>query len=409
QVAFPNWPNGTADCFVCHGDAPNGDVENRPEAGACLGCHSDTDVRGGTNHLGGPAPDDTQCALCHTPELLLAAHEDPRAAVDPGLTVSIVAVRGGSGPNGALQPGDELTVEYTAVYDDGTPLDFVATPAALSEVVLAGPSTHFQQALVSAFGAVPAASVYDPVAGTFSFPLGAVPSVYPAQPNDTADLGVEHGDWVGLPLAPGTYRLGMSIARSVTDGVTTWRVPASAWTDVLLGDATTLEPRAVIDEDACLSCHQRVQFHGDNREGVGLCLTCHVDGAEDRYSTTDPTTTPGVTIALQALLHRIHAGSELTLPYTVNGFGSPYTAHTYEWLTFPRRDGGVADCAACHGGSDSWLAPSARVCTSCHDSVEAAAHAAINTDPVFGETCDLCHATGASYAVDAVHTWGTPR
>jgi cytochrome c5 len=31
------------------------------------------------------------------------------------------------------------------------------------------------------------------------------------------------------------------------------------------------------------------------------------------------------------------------------------------------------------------------------------AHAVSQTDPKFGETCDVCHATGQAFDVDVVH------
>ncbi|MEZ4239269.1 MAG: hypothetical protein R3F59_24565 [Myxococcota bacterium] len=207
----------------------------------------------------------------------------------------------------------------------------------------------------------------------------------------------------------GTYRVVVNLGLPVTDGVSSWRVPGSDTLDVLFGSATTLVPRDVVSEDACLQCHQQLMFHGDQRTGLDGCLACHVQGAEDRYSTTDPSTTPGVTIAFRVMLHKIHAGNTLTQPYVVDGYGVPYVAHTYEHVAFPRNDGGVTACTACHADSDAWLDPSTAVCTSCHDSPDAAAHAAINTDPVFGESCDVCHGAGAAFAPDLVHSWGVAR
>jgi hypothetical protein len=41
-------------------------------------------------------------------------------------------------------------------------------------------------------------------------------------------------------------------------------------------------------------------------------------------------------------------------------------------------------------------------CLSCHDSLEAAAHADANTSPL-GESCGACHGEDRSHAVDKVH------
>ena len=72
-----------------------------------------------------------------------------------------------------------------------------------------------------------------------------------------------------------------------------------------------------------------------------------------------------------------------------------------------------APCAfgqACTNGTctnNAWLAPTARACITCHDEADDFAHAALNTyTPPSGppiEACNVCHATGAAYAVDVVH------
>ena len=36
-------------------------------------------------------------------------------------------------------------------------------------------------------------------------------------------------------------------------------------------------------------------------------------------------------------------------------------------------------------------------CTACHFDTPSLAHAVSQTDPKFGESCDVCHATGAAY------------
>jgi len=42
-------------------------------------------------------------------------------------------------------------------------------------------------------------------------------------------------------------------------------------------------------------------------------------------------------------------------------------------------------------------------CTACHANQSALAHAQANTDPKLGESCDVCHGTGAAFDVDQVH------
>ncbi len=86
--------------------------------------------------------------------------------------------------------------------------------------------------------------------------------------------------------------------------------------------------------------------------------------------------------------------------------------------------GGVADtakCYMCHVNSSEGVFPIGKnavadpqgllnpspattsACTACHFDTASLAHALSNSDPKFGEACDVCHATGATYDVDVVH------
>jgi hypothetical protein len=42
-------------------------------------------------------------------------------------------------------------------------------------------------------------------------------------------------------------------------------------------------------------------------------------------------------------------------------------------------------------------------CTACHLNQSSYAHASVNTDPRFGESCDVCHGTGAAFSATQVH------
>jgi hypothetical protein len=53
--------------------------------------------------------------------------------------------------------------------------------------------------------------------------------------------------------------------------------------------------------------------------------------------------------------------------------------------------------------TQGWISPVAATtsaCTACHQNLSALAHAVAQTDPKFGESCDVCHATGADFDVD---------
>ena len=53
-----------------------------------------------------------------------------------------------------------------------------------------------------------------------------------------------------------------------------------------------------------------------------------------------------------------------------------------------------------------WMNPegaTATACSGCHVAKDAAAHFSTNTSPYFGESCTVCHQTGAMFAVDKLH------
>jgi hypothetical protein len=48
------------------------------------------------------------------------------------------------------------------------------------------------------------------------------------------------------------------------------------------------------------------------------------------------------------------------------------------------------------------MLPAAAACLPCHGSVDAAAHAYVNTAP-FGESCASCHGDDREFSVEKVH------
>jgi OmcA/MtrC family decaheme c-type cytochrome len=215
--------------------------------------------------------------------------------------------------------------------------------------------------------------------------------------------------------------------------------------DVLVGSATSYETRDLITNESCNKCHRMVWMHGDQRTNVEDCVLCHTRGAEDRNSSfwkADPTAawndstvaqaddpTPGRALDFREMIHAIHNGANLTQDYTILGYpagpgvvsmctvpggppppGGPatcqYAPHNFNHIVYPRFDGHTGNCGSCHS-TDAWqevpTEHAARVCLSCHDSDSAASHAALNTDPVYGESCGVCHGPGRQAALVDVH------
>jgi OmcA/MtrC family decaheme c-type cytochrome len=125
------------------------------------------------------------------------------------------------------------------------------------------------------------------------------------------------------------------------------------------------------------------------------------------------------------MLHKIHRGEELAnaSTYTLVGFGGAawpnnFGANTYAEVVFPALPGGTANCAKCHGDTNTaWIEPSDRnhptvetlpvrswraVCGACHDSDAATAH--IEAQTAGGaESCTVCHGPGRDWSVQVMH------
>jgi OmcA/MtrC family decaheme c-type cytochrome len=126
------------------------------------------------------------------------------------------------------------------------------------------------------------------------------------------------------------------------------------------------------------------------------------------------------------LIHRIHDGANLPAlgrSYTVVGFqGShnDFTTTLYPAFDPTGNPLDLANCSMCHlNGSEQTLplgknqvtdpqGPISPVqaitsaCTGCHADTPSAAHALANTDAL-GESCTVCHSTGAQFSVGSMH------
>jgi len=105
--------------------------------------------------------------------------------------------------------------------------------------------------------------------------------------------------------------------------------------------------------------------------------------------------------------------------------GNGGSTHAFSAILYPAMSPAgdapyLQNCAMCHvNGSEQvlptglnpvidpqgWInpvQPVASACSGCHVSKPEASHFLSNTGPL-GETCTLCHAADAAFAVDAVH------
>jgi hypothetical protein len=284
--------------------------------------------------------------------------------------------------------------------------------------------------------------------GRFGFRRGpgdAIQALFPPAGADSDDIGVSAGDWKGLPLLDGTYKVGAWANRDfsvqtngtlspsvkawndITTDLTTYRmISPPATMDFLYGGATEIVTRDAIDPDSCNTCHRDLQAHGFGRRGYETCENCHSisgfeDGQKSRFSSWYTGYTPGVSTEFRSLLHKVHMGKELAngSDYEVIGvfLGVPYPV-TYEEVGFPRL-GGAAACTSCHAdASDAWREPPQRIhpsatgtparswaaaCGSCHDSTLAQIHIETQTTSSGVEACQVCHGMNDELSVESVH------
>lgn len=298
-----------------------------------------------------------------------------------------------------------------------------------------------------------------------------IPATYPPPLNDTPDLSEADGEWTGLPVVSGRYRLAVWAIKSLLvtrEGESqTYTVAARpALADVSVG-STALQtvgdrPDPALIAARCESCHGDLAYHGGSRRGAEGCFVCHESsGTEDlpRYvsshnpptsrtfsgcapchtgmgtggpwrnctgchasatvtwSTGTPPETTGVSVEFRSVLHRLHRGRDFPdiASFSVQAYrhsNSPYrTSRTYSSVRFPV-DGGVATCEACHLATDTrWRSPPSRV----HPS----AANALLVDRAWKTACGGCHdgqafrdhvagaASGSSEGCEPCHGVGT--
>jgi OmcA/MtrC family decaheme c-type cytochrome len=391
-VAFPQ---DLRNCTTCHKPAsPQGHVwYTNPSSAACGSCHDDVSFATGENHDGGVVTD-AQCASCHVPEenefdaSIKGAHVIPtKSATLRGLKVEIL------GADNA-KPGMKPTVKFRITNGDGSAV---------------------------------AASTLDSFALLIGGPTGGVAdNVWYDRPNSKAAVAEGDHEVFTLPKAlpadaTGTWTISADAYRNVKVGVGTdeeQSVREAAVNPVFHTAVTgdTVKPRRqVVDLAKCNTCHDTLALHGGQRFKIEECVICHNPVNSD-VSRRPAAEAPEESVSFQRMIHRIHTGEELDQDFTIYGFGS--AAINFNEIRFP---GDRRNCMKCHvAGSYQLPAPektvpvvtkrdyyspmqsAAAACLGCHDTLDATAHAYVNTAP-FGESCAACHGVGREFAVDSVH------
>ena len=223
----------------------------------------------------------------------------------PGLQLVITEVRGASGPGGAFQAGDRPSVLFRV--KTGTGVDLNPTLLSAGAAYVSGPTSNYQR-VIAAQTDVRAAAVWEGD-GVWSYSFSTpIPTTYLPPLNDSAAFGVDDGELQGQPLQAGTYTVGLELQQIYVHGEEEFVDAGAAVLDFMIGEAGTLVPRQVVQNDNCNACHTELRVHGGTRKDARLCVLCHTSGAEDSNLNG---ATPGVSIDFRIMVHRIHNAMHL--------------------------------------------------------------------------------------------------
>ena len=427
-------PSDVRRCEVCHSQTTGATQAKAflqtPTRAACGACHDDVNFATGQNHPGGPQFDDNECATCHIPQgempfdaSILGAHVVPTdtAATYPqnpdtllsGLAVNITKVSNGTAGSA---PTVSFTVQNSA--GQGVPLKDLG----IIEFTMAGPTTDYG---------------YTSFGSDVTTPGYVTESAAGATCDGSGNCTYTFTHKVPA-AATGTYAMGLEARRTETvlAGTTSQQsVLYGAANPVMYFsvDGSTIVPRrTVVAETNCNQCHTALSEHGTLRNNPVYCVLCHNPSNTDAATRATATvasdkTQPAQGINFNLLVHRIHDGVNVVAdggkPYIVVGYMGSH--NDFSKVLFPAMNGeGTAtdlqNCSLCHAnGSEQnlpvglnvvqdpqgWInpiQPASSACSGCHVSKPEAAHFLANTDSL-GESCTVCHAAGAQFAVDAVH------
>jgi OmcA/MtrC family decaheme c-type cytochrome len=419
---------------VCHsqttGAAQAKAFLTAPSRAACGACHDDVNFATGNNHPGGFQTDDTECANCHQPQgetpfdaSILGAHVVPNDTPatypqNPDTLISSIVIKITAVTN--TKPGQKPVVAYTVKDMNGVAIALNDPTLEDIQFTLAGPTTDYGYTSFGSDVTTPGYVGEDGTAGTcdssgnctYTF-LHAIP----ATATGTYAIGVESERLENV--LPNT-----NAAQQVESGTPNQIFYFSV-------DGSTVQPRrTVVAETNCNQCHVHLTLHGNRRNDPQYCVLCH--NPSDTDFSQRPAGQAAQTINMAVMVHRIHDGVNVVpaggKPYVVIGHGG--TPHDFSGVLYPAMSPTgeatyMQNCAMCHtNGSEQvlptglnpvqdpqgWIQiatgnpvqPDSSACSGCHVSKAESAHFLANTD-VLGESCDVCHAAGAQFAVDAVH------
>jgi OmcA/MtrC family decaheme c-type cytochrome len=409
-VVFPSDPRR---CESCHepktGAAQANAWYTNPSRAACGACHDDVNFASGVNHVNLPQVDDSQCATCHIPKgelefdaSIQGAHVMPQeSATRPGIVINMVKVDNGGA-------GQKPTITFTLKDSSGKPIDITTMSASPNKVsfVMGGPTTDYGYTSfgsdVTSPGYVSETATTLAKCGTDGTCTYTFTHAVPAAAKGTFAIGVEARR--ALTLLPGTVKQ-LATQYGADNKVMYFSV-----------DGTPVaKRRQVVDIAKCNQCHTRLSMHGESRNNTEYCVLCHNPSNQSGAA-------PSVGIDLSVMVHSIHFGNNLAAAGVGYKIGSSdFSGVRYPAFSQTGRAGDTTNCEMCHVNGSEAVFPIGKnavkdpgaamdpapattaACAACHVTKSNMAHMAAQTDPKFGESCDVCHATGAQFDVNKEH------
>lgn len=460
-----HYPQDIRNCENCHaGSATGADLKypdgsgyevtltsqgdnwaNYPSQAACGSCHEALDF---SRHAGGQ-PDDSNCASCHSSGGIAGSIQDshaiPTDEARKNFAAEIIAVSNtGQGEFPKVQykvfnptSGDDYDLTTDPVWTQ------VASGASRLAIDLAWNTTDYTN---TGNGAEDASAVsLDALAGTpvgdgsyivestVAIPDGDERPFIPADGSGVAAIEGHPAVNFGTEEEPDLQRISFTNAHQ--------------FFNINEADGQAEGRREPVDLANCLSCHQTLSLHGNNRtDDLQVCVACHNPRNTDRevraIASNPPTDGKDEeSLDFARMVHGIHAAGIRENPLQIVGFRG-FTTYVYDENTV-HYPGNLANCLTCHNddgyilplpegvlGStidtgvdhespidDTVITPTTSACSSCHDGSEAAAHMtanggsfdtsqeAIDSGEVV-EQCSVCHGSGRTADVSVVHGIG---
>jgi OmcA/MtrC family decaheme c-type cytochrome len=388
KVVFPADPRR---CTFCH-EQNTGAAQKlaylKPNIAACGACHDNVDFATGANHRDIVQTSSKECVLCHQAQgeiefdgSVTGAHTIPEFSAQlPGVVIELKSITN-------TAPGAKPTVTFTLQDKSGNAIPF--SEMARVRFQVAGPNTDYPTTTTGTVAA-PTTNADGSLSWTFTT------SPIPAGSKGSFTLGVEAYRNITIQTRTDTTQV-------IRDFCLNVQLPFS------VDGSAVVARRTTVSTDLCNKCHAFLALHGGNRNTVGECVMCHNPNAT--AANPDGADLPKNSIDFPVMVHRIHTGENLTIPYKIG-------SSNFNEVLFP---GDRRRCNACHVSNSQLLplqsgllqvqdpngyispeGPATAACTGCHTTIEAASHADINTGRL-GESCTVCHGGTADFSVDKVH------